>query len=717
MTAKTLIYISSIIISTILLWPQPAAAQPATLQKGSGSFVFNDYAPLASKPVRVWYYNPVADPSALPIVFVMHGVNRNADTYRDNWVALADEYKLLIIAPEFSKEDFPGADQYNLGGMFNDQGMPQPEETWAYSLIEPIFDHVKTLTHNHAAGYAIFGHSAGAQFVHRLLLFKPNIRATTIVSANAGWYTMPDFHTNFPYGLAGTSATTDKLKQVLARNMVVLLGTADTVASGRNLRKTPEAMAQGPYRLARGQAFYHKAQTVADSLHTPLHWHMQKVPGVAHNNAAMSQAAARIIVKELALSNTPPPPPATAAPAYTKQIKKLANQKRVKQAFEALVADRPQTNQDHITLTEIPAPPFHEAARGARYAQMLKAAGADSVWIDSVGNVIGKRNGTQGKRTIVLEAHLDTVFPEGTDVQVKHSGDTLRAPGIGDDTRALADILSILRAINKANLRTEADILFIGTVGEEGQGDLRGVKYLFSEAAGITIDAYIAIDGGSLGRIIHRALGSHRYRVTFQGPGGHSWGDFGAPNPHHALGRAIHYWSILADSLIATPGDKVSYSVGMIGGGTSVNSIPFESWMEVDMRSENKERLAAMDHLLHQAVQHALEEENQHKQNGIDLTVQMPMIGDRPSGALDSNLPLIQQTIAATAFVGGKPRLTASSTNANIPIFREVPAVTLGRDGTSGQAHSLQEWWTPANDFSMLKKTLLILLAQANLAR
>jgi tripeptide aminopeptidase len=272
------------------------------------------------------------------------------------------------------------------------------------------------------------------------------------------------------------------------------------------------------------------------------------------------------------------PKTVTAGKQYTNEISTIANKPAVKKAFQTLIDLEPQTHQDHFLLTEIPAPPYKEMVRAKKYAEMLKAAGADSVWIDNVGNVLAKRKGKSGKKTVVLEAHLDTVFPEGTDVKIKHKGDTLYAPGIADDTRALAVVLSVLKTVEKTGIETDADVLFIGAVGEEGQGDLRGVKNLFSTNGPGKIDTYIAVDGTGVNGITHRGLGSHRYRITFKGLGGHSSGAFGLANPHNALARAIHYWVLDADKFSREKGVRVTYNVGVVGGGTSVNSIPFESW-------------------------------------------------------------------------------------------------------------------------------------------
>lgn len=396
---------------------------------------------------------------------------------------------------------------------------------------------------------------------------------------------------------------------------------------------------------------------------------------------------------------------------YTDEIKALANRPAVKAVFQTFQELEPQTKQDLITLTEIPAPPFKEAAKARKYAAMLKEAGADSVWIDEIGNVIGKHKGRSGKKTVVVEAHLDTVFPEGTDVKVKQKGDTLYAPGVGDDTRGLVALLTILKGLEKAKIETDADVWFVGTVGEEGLGDLRGVKHLF-KTNGSKINSYIAVDGDGISEIVHRGLGSYRYRITFKGPGGHSYGAFGIVNPHSALGKAIHYFTDEADKF-TRQGIKTTYSVSVIGGGTSVNAIPFESWMEIDMRSENPERLNGIDQLLKTAVQRALNEENRLKRSGPDLTVNVKKIGDRPSGKIEPTVPLVQRAMAVSTFLGAKPRLDVSSTNANTPISLGIPAITIGSGGKGGNVHALNEWWLNDNGHLGLQNVLLVLLAEA----
>lgn len=400
---------------------------------------------------------------------------------------------------------------------------------------------------------------------------------------------------------------------------------------------------------------------------------------------------------------------------YEKEIKSLSKQPEVIKAFQDIEDSDKQRLEEHIMLTEIPAPPFAEEIRATKYAEMLRESGADSVWIDEVGNVIALRKGTSGKKTVALDAHLDTVFPEGTDVTVHRKGDTLVAPGIGDDTRGLMVVVSVLRAMEQNNIETEADVLFIGTVGEEGLGDLRGVKHLFSEK-GPGIDSWIAVDGGDIAGIVNGGLGSNRYRVTYQGPGGHSWGAFGLVNPHHAMGKAIYHFSQQADSL-SRVGEKVSYNIGRIGGGTSVNAIPFESWMEVDMRSAVPAQLEKMDSLFQKAVQKALVEENAVKREGPEVEVKIEMVGERPSGKISEDNSLVQKAMASARYFGENPSLGTGSTDSNIPISKGIPAVTIGRGGVGGGAHSLQEWWINDNGHLAIQNALLLLLAEAEVSK
>ena len=298
-------------------------------------------------------------------------------------------------------------------------------------------------------------------------------------------------------------------------------------------------------------------------------------------------------------------------------------------------------------------------------------------------------------------------------MEVKIQNDTLFAPGIGDDTRGLSMILTILETIKANNIQPKNNLLFVGSVGEEGLGDLRGVKHLFREN-GPQIDSWIAIDGGNIGRVNNKGLGSYRYRVTFEGPGGHSWGTFGLGNPHHAMGEAIGNF-VRASDIYTEKGPKTSYNVGVVSGGTSINSIPFESIMEIDIRSIEPKRLDAMEVILKEAVKKALAHQNDLKRQGPDLTVKIDKIGNRPSGELSDTLPLIQRTLAATTHFGAEPFLTRGSTNSNIPITKGIPSVTIGRGGNGGKAHSLGEWWVNEEGYKAIQLALLIVLSETGI--
>jgi acetylornithine deacetylase/succinyl-diaminopimelate desuccinylase-like protein len=401
-------------------------------------------------------------------------------------------------------------------------------------------------------------------------------------------------------------------------------------------------------------------------------------------------------------------------PQYRAEIAAIRNNRNVQAAMEHIVAIEPQSRRDLIELTEIPAPPFGEENRARRFAEMLRQAGLSDVTIDDVGNVIGRRPGKSGDRVIAYSAHLDTVFPLETDVTVRFDDEKMYAPGIGDNTRGLVTVLGVLRAFQKTGIETDADILFIGNVGEEGLGDLRGVKHLFRDGAP-AIDTLIAVDGGESNRIVFGGVGSHRYRVTFRGPGGHSWGAFGLASPHHALGRAIAIFVKNAPS-VTSVGEKTSYNVGRIGGGTSINSIAFESWMEIDMRSGNQGKLNDVDAILQAAIEQALQEENTARLDGPELTVDVERVGTRPAAEGDDQAPIVQRAIAATESFGIEPQLQVSSTDANLPISKGIPAVTMSRGGVSGNSHAPEEWWQNVDGHIGMQIGLITLLAEAGIA-
>ena len=386
---------------------------------------------------------------------------------------------------------------------------------------------------------------------------------------------------------------------------------------------------------------------------------------------------------------------------------KLMADVAVKAALEMIRAAEPQTSEDQIRLCEIEAPPFKEQKRAEVYARLFREAGLQNVRIDKEGNVLGERPGTQPRPRLVFSAHLDTVFPEGTDVKVKRDGNILRGPGIGDDCRGLAVVLAVIRAMNQAKLQTAGTITFAGTVGEEGLGDLRGVKYLFNEGMKGQIDRFVSIDGTGLG-ITNIAVGSLRYRVTFKGPGGHSYGAFGLSNPLHALGRAVE-----TISQFEVPSDpKTTFNVGRVGGGTSVNSIPFDSWFEMDMRSASSTALQAIDAKFHRAVDDAVKAEDARWQKNV-LTVDKALVGNRPAGQTAATSPIVQAAVSVTRALGFPVTLDEGSTDSNIPMSLGIPAVTIDGGGRGSGSHALDEAFDQTNSYMGSQRALLLAIALA----
>lgn len=406
---------------------------------------------------------------------------------------------------------------------------------------------------------------------------------------------------------------------------------------------------------------------------------------------------------------------------YDAEIAELAAESNVIQALNAL-AEREtadETIDRLIELTEIAAPPFGESARGERFAQMLAAAGIARVETDEVGNVLGWWPGDGRPETLAVVAHLDTVFPVGTDVQVRGpelTADGHRrwyAPGIGDDSRGLVLLLTLVESMQAAGVRTRRNVLFVASVGEEGIGDLRGVKHLFRDG-GPRIDELIAIDGGNDARVLNRAIGSHRYRIHISGPGGHSWGAFGMANPAHALASGIHGFDAAASRFVAA-GARTTYNIGRVGGGTSVNAVPFESWAEVDMRSASPDRLNEIDLLLHEAFDEAVAAHNERRTRGAALQLTFEPIGKRPSGLVPPETPLIQRALATGRYFSVGAELGSGSTDANVAIARGIPATTISRGGRSSGAHSLDEWWSDEGVVVGSQRALLLILSSAGL--
>ena len=361
-------------------------------------------------------------------------------------------------------------------------------------------------------------------------------------------------------------------------------------------------------------------------------------------------------------------------------------------ALTTIRADNAWTLDQQASICEIAAPPFKEAQRAAEFKRRLESHGITSVRIDATGNVIGERAGTGTGPTVVLSAHLDTVFPEGTDVKVRRDstatgGTRLTAPGIGDDCRGLAAVLAVARAMKSSNVQTAGMVYFVGTVGEEGPGNLRGVRALFAGELKGRIDYFISVDGTGFGAT-SGAVGSNRYRVTYKGPGGHSYGAFGMPNPIHAMGRAIAKMS----DFTVPDAPRTTFSASVVRGGTSVNSIPYEGIVEVDMRSESASSLAALDAKFQVAIRAALREELARWPNSrVPLTMVVDTIGIRPAGSQPDSARIVRVAVETGRLLGFPVTPNASSTDSNVPIGLGIPAITLDAAGRGNGAHALGE--------------------------
>ena len=399
------------------------------------------------------------------------------------------------------------------------------------------------------------------------------------------------------------------------------------------------------------------------------------------------------------------------APANT--IRQLATAPEVEQALRFFETNAEAITDEQIRICSIPATPFAEQERAEYLAGRFRELGLNEVSIDEEGNCIGLYKGNSSSPLIIVSAHLDTVFPAGTDFTVRREGHRLLAPGIADDGCGLIALIAIVQAMRAAKIQTDGSILFVGTVGEEGEGNLRGVRHLLTRGiwSKRKIDAFLSFDGPGVDRITNRALGSRRYRVEFNGPGGHSWGDFGLPNPVHALGRAI-------SRLAAYPAPKdprTTFNVGSVEGGTSVNAIPERAAMEVDLRSAGDAELKRLDAFFRRAMKEAAEEENGRRRPGdASLKFQMELIGERPSGETPADSSLVKLAIESTKLLGVEPRLDQSSTDSNLPISLGIPAITLGAGGTSGASHTLAEWYDPRDRDKGLKRGLLLILGLAS---
>jgi acetylornithine deacetylase/succinyl-diaminopimelate desuccinylase-like protein len=397
-----------------------------------------------------------------------------------------------------------------------------------------------------------------------------------------------------------------------------------------------------------------------------------------------------------------------AFPCLAQSPAELLNNPAVRAAMEAAKRAEPQTIETQVRLCEIPAPPFKEDVRGRELQRLFRELGLKDVRTDRAGNVIGVRPGRAAHPNLVFSAHLDTVFPEGTDVKVKRDGEVLKGPGIGDDCRGLAVILALIRALNEGHVETPGTITFVADVGEEGLGDLRGMKSLFYESLKGQIDKFISVDGTGLG-ITHIGVGSNRYRVTFKGPGGHSFGAFGMANPIQAMGRAI----AKIDAFEVPRQPKTTFNVGRVGGGTSVNAIPFEAWMEVDMRSADPASLKAVDDKFNAAVKQAVQEENQRWGNRGPVTAAAELVGVRPAGQTPKDSPIVQTALSVSRAMQIEEMLREGSTDSNVPMNLGIPAITISGGGNGMGAHSLNETFDPRDSWRGTQRALLLAIALA----
>ncbi|HEU5262318.1 MAG TPA: M20/M25/M40 family metallo-hydrolase [Gemmatimonadales bacterium] len=407
-------------------------------------------------------------------------------------------------------------------------------------------------------------------------------------------------------------------------------------------------------------------------------------------------------------------------------ISRLLAHERIRAARHHIERTDDVTLARQAALSAIPAPTGAEAQRGTRVAELFREVGLEDVLVDEVGNVHAWLDGEKGNgkgeslAPVVLSAHLDTVFGPDVRVAVERRGRRLEGPGISDNARGLAALVAVAEAIVAARVRTTRPILFAATVGEEGSGDLRGVKHLLNGKAGNGKGgkvhpapvAFIALDGAGLERVVHRALGSRRYRVTFRGPGGHSWAAFGVANPANAVGRAA---ALLADLPRPTPhAPRTTCAVVRLGGGTGLNSIPQEAWLDLDLRSEDPKALAQLDVTVRAALEQAAGDENRHRSPGTPaLRLETQLVGDRPSGVTPRAHPLVLAAVAANRVLGRDAELTAASTDANVPIALGIPAIALGAGGKAGDAHLATEWYENTEGALGIVRALLVTTAMA----
>jgi tripeptide aminopeptidase len=408
-------------------------------------------------------------------------------------------------------------------------------------------------------------------------------------------------------------------------------------------------------------------------------------------------------------------PGRSAAPSHAQRqapASRITENTRVRAALEWFGSNLAWLNHEQARLTEIPAPPFREAARGAAVREVLAESGL-AMHTDKIGNVIGELRGTNENEIVLLTAHLDTVFPAGTTVKVRREGGRMLAPGISDNGTGIAALVAIARALQFAHVQPQRSILFCANVGEEGEGNLRGMRELVQDYRS-KLKGVVVIDGSGTEHVTTKALASRRLEATVTGPGGHSWSDFGMPNPIDALVRGSVRF--INTKVPLTP--RTSFNIGQIEGGTSVNSIPFEARIKVDIRSESEEELARLESALREAIAAGVRDEMEPPRDRSKGTLEwkVELLGSRPGGELPSDSPLLAALRAADEYVGNQSRIERSSTDANIPLSLGIDAISIGAGGSGGGAHSLQEWYDPAGREAGLKRALLTVLGISGVA-
>lgn len=399
--------------------------------------------------------------------------------------------------------------------------------------------------------------------------------------------------------------------------------------------------------------------------------------------------------------------------AQDSALQSLLEDERVRRAFQFFDSHKEEITEEHIRICSIPSSPFNEHARAEYIKGKFQQLGLRDARIDGEGNCVALRAGKKDSPLVVVSAHLDTVFPPETDFTVHRKEEKLFAPGIADDSSGLVVLTSLLEALQIFGIETKGSLLFVATVGEEGEGDLRGVRHLLTKSEWANrVNAFISFDGAGMERITNEALGSRRYRIRLSGPGGHSWGDFGTVNPIHALGRVI---ARLA-SYPAPKSPRTTYNVGRIEGGSGVNVIAKEASMDVDLRSASVDELQRLDAFFRRALLEAIDEENRTRRHTeAPLSVDLSLIGNRPNGITSPESTIFCLAEEATKALGYKPVPDISSTDSNMPISLGIPAITLGAGGTGGNIHTLDEWFDTKQREDGLKRALLVSLGMAGL--